>query len=162
GGGGRAAAAGLAAPPVLADEQLMARAARMGGLLVELTGPLVEKFEIVTEVGGLGLIWAIELGPPAGGAGRRLWEAIERRQPGLFAQLVTVPLFRDHHILTQVAGHHMNVVKALPPLVIEEDDLRRFVSALEQVLEGAEEHLFRSYASLGLELGRRSLAARRV
>src|SRR6185437_4817064 len=137
GGGDLAAAAGLAALQVLADEQLIERAARMGDR-------------------------PIELGPPAGGAGRRLWEAIERRQPGLFAQLVTVPLFRDHHILTQVAGHHMNVVKALPPLVIEEDELRRFASALEQVLADAEEHLFRSYASLGFTLGRRTLTARRA
>ncbi|HXD57008.1 MAG TPA: aspartate aminotransferase family protein [Thermoleophilaceae bacterium] len=162
GGGDLAAAAGLATLQVLDDEQLIERAARMGDRLLELTRPLVERFEIVREVRGLGLIWAIELGPPAGGAGRRLWEAIERRQPGLFAQLVTVPLFRDHHILTQVAGHHMNVVKALPPLVIEEDELRRFVTALEQVLADAEEHLFRSYASLGFTLGRRTLTARRA
>jgi len=162
GGGDLAAAAGLATLQVLDDEHLIERAARMGELLLELTRPLVEKFEIVREVRGLGLIWAIELGPPAGGAARRLWEAIERRQPGLFAQLVTVPLFRDHHILTQVAGHHMNVVKALPPLVIEEEELRRFVSALDQVLADAEEHLFRSYASLGFTLGRRTLTARRA
>jgi ornithine--oxo-acid transaminase len=89
-----------------------------------------------------------------------LWDAIERRQPGLFAQTITVPLFREHRVLTQVAGHHMNVVKALPPLVITEDELRWFVSALEEVLGAAEEHLFRSYASLGFELGRRSFSAR--
>ena len=107
----------------------------MGELLLELTRPLVERFEIVREVRGP----RPDLGDRAGAAGRAarrgaLWEAIERRQPGLFAQLVTVPLFRDHHILTQVAGHHMNVVKALPPLVIEEDELRRFAAALEEVL----------------------------
>jgi hypothetical protein len=54
----------------------------------------------------------------------------------------------------------MNVVKVLAPLVIEEGDLRRFVSALESVLEEVEAGLFRRYASLGLELGRRSLTAR--
>jgi ornithine--oxo-acid transaminase len=118
----------------------------------------VGRFEIVRAVRGLGLMWAIELGPPSGRAARRLWEAIEHRQPGLFAQTVTIPLFRDHRILTQVAGHHMNVIKALPPLVIEEQDLRRFVSALEQVLSQAEEHLFRRYASVGFELGRRTLS----
>ena len=75
--------------------------------------------------------------------------------------MVTVPLFHDHRILTQVAGHHMNVVKALPPLVISENELRRFAAALEEVLVRAEEHLLRRYASLGLALGRRSLAARR-
>jgi ornithine--oxo-acid transaminase len=162
GGNDLAAAAGIATINVIEQEGLVDRAARMGDLLLDLTRPLTNRFEIVREIRGLGLIWAIELGPPAGKAARRLWDMIERRQPGLFSQLVTVPLFRDHRILTQVAGHHMNVVKALPPLVIEEDDLRRFASALEEVLEAAEERLFRSYASLGLELGRRSLAARRV
>ena len=73
--------------------------------------------------------------------------------------MVTVPLFREHRILTQVAGHHMNVIKALPPLVISEQELRRFAAAIEDVLVDAEQHLFRSYASLGLDLGRRSLTA---
>jgi ornithine--oxo-acid transaminase len=71
--------------------------------------------------------------------------------------MITVPLFRDHRILTQVAGHHMNVIKALPPLVISEAEVRRFAAALEDVLVEAEQHLFRSYANLGFELGRRSL-----
>jgi|SRR5579862_654068 len=160
GGGDMAAAAGLATLTVLDREDLVKRADAMGKLLLELTQPLVERFEIVREVRGLGLIWGIELGPPTGRAARRVWEAIERRQPGLFAQMVTVPLFHEHQILTQVAGHHMNIVKALPPLITPEAELRRFATALEEVLSGVEEHLFRRYASLGLELGRRSLAAR--
>jgi ornithine--oxo-acid transaminase len=160
GNGDFAAAAGLATLDVIEREHLVERAARMGELLMSLTRPFVERFEIVTDVRGLGLIWAIELGPPSGRAARRMWDAIERRQPGLFAQLITVPLFAEHQILTQVAGHHMNVVKALPPLVITEEELRRFADSLEQVLIAAEQHLFRSYASLGFELGRRSLSAR--
>ncbi len=159
-GGDLAAAAGIATLTVIERDRLVERAARLGELLVQLTRPLAQRFEIVREVRGLGLMWAIELGPPAGRTARRLWDAIERRQPGLFAQLLTVPLFTDHQILTQVAGHHMNVVKALPPLVITEPELRRFVAALEDVLEQAEAHLLRSYASLGLGLGRRSFAAR--
>ena len=159
GGGDLAAAAGLATLDVIDQEGLIERADRLGALLLELTRPLVDRFDIVREVRGLGLMWAIELGAPAGGAARRLWDAVERRQPGLFAQMITVPLFRDHRILTQVAGHHMNVIKALPPLVISEDDLRRFAAALEDVLANPERRLFRSYATLGLELGRRSLTA---
>jgi ornithine--oxo-acid transaminase len=160
GNGEFAAAAGLATLDVIEREQLVEHAASMGSLLMKLTLPFVERFEIVREVRGLGMIWAIELGPPSGRAARRLWDAIERRQPGLFAQTVTVPLFREHRILTQVAGHHMNVVKALPPLTVTEDQLRWFADALEQVLSAAERHLFRSYASLGFELGRRSFSAR--
>jgi ornithine--oxo-acid transaminase len=159
GGGDLAAAAGLATLDVIERDGLVERAAELGELLLGLTRPLVEQFEIVREVRGLGMIWAIELGPPSGRTARRLWEAVERRQPGLFAQMVTVPLFHEHRILTQVAGHHMNVVKALPPLVTREDDLHRFARALTDVLSGVEQHLFRRYASLGFELGRRSLAA---
>ena len=160
GGGDLAAAAGLATLQALDREQLVDRADRLGGLLMELTLPLVERFQIVRDVRGLGLMWAIELGPPAGRAARAVWDAIERRQPGLFAQMVIVPLFRRHRILTQVAGHHMNVVKILAPLVIEESDLRRFTDSLADVLADVEARLFRRYASLGLELGRRSLTAR--
>ena len=96
GGNDLAAAAALATLRVLEREGLVARAERLGALLLELTEPLVERFEVVREVRGLGLMWAIEFGPPAGRGARRLWETVERRQPGLFSQLVTVPLFHEH------------------------------------------------------------------
>jgi acetylornithine/succinyldiaminopimelate/putrescine aminotransferase len=73
--------------------------------------------------------------------------------------MVVVPLFHEHRILTQVAGHHVNVIKALPPLTVSEQDLRHFATALASVLEDAEQRMFRNYASLGFSLGRRSLTA---
>jgi ornithine--oxo-acid transaminase len=160
GGGDLAAAAGLATLRAMDRDSLVERAERLGRLLMELTAALPERFQIVRAIRGLGLMWAIELGPPSGRAARAVWDAIERRQPGLFAQMVIVPLFRRHRILTQVAGHHMNVVKVLAPLIIEEPELRRFVTALEDVLGDVESRLFRRYARLGLGLGRRSLSAR--
>jgi ornithine--oxo-acid transaminase len=140
GGNDLAAAAALATLRVLDREGLVARAERVGELLLELTRPLSERFEVVKEVRGLGLMWAIEFGPPAGPAARRLWETVEARQPGLFSQLVTVPLFHEHRILCQVAGHHMNVIKALPPLTVEEDEIRRFAAALEETIAAAERY----------------------
>ena len=160
GGGDFAAGAGLASLMAMEQENLVERSRALGEQLMALTKPFEERFEIVHEVRGLGLMWGVELGPPSGRAARRVWQAIERRQPGLFAQMVTVPLFREHHILTQVAGHHMNVIKALPPLTIPEHELQRFASALETVLEDVESGLLRGYASLGLNLGRRMLFAR--
>jgi ornithine--oxo-acid transaminase len=129
-----AAAAALATLSEIDDAGLVERARVLGDRLLELTAPLADRHEVVREVRGMGLMWAIELGPPAGGTARRVWDSIERRQPGLAAQLLVVPLFRDHHILTQVAGHRMNVVKALPPLVTGEDEIERFADALEQTI----------------------------
>jgi hypothetical protein len=70
-----------------------------------------------------------------------------------------VPLFSDHRILTQVAGHHMNVVKALPPLVISEEEIDRFADAVDQVV-GRFESLGRSMARLTLGMAWRGLRRR--
>ncbi|HXY17153.1 MAG TPA: aspartate aminotransferase family protein [Gaiellaceae bacterium] len=125
--------AGLATLAELDEQDLVANSERLGKLLLERTQPLVERFDVVAEVRGLGLMWAIEFHEPE--RGRRSFRLLERVQPGLFSQLVVVPLFRDHQILSQVAGHNMNVIKILPPLVIDESDVDWFVDALETVLE---------------------------
>jgi ornithine--oxo-acid transaminase len=155
GGNDLAAAVALSTLRVLDNEQLVARAERMGMLLLELTRPLVERFEVVADVRGMGLMWAIEFGPPAGARARRLWEGVERRQPGLFSQLITVPLFHEHKIFCQVAGHHMNVIKALPALTIEESEVRRFAAALEQTIAAAERYPA-ALARFGLRTGLRA------
>ena len=51
-----------------------------------------------------------------------------------------MPLFHEHRIFCQVAGHHMNVIKALPALVIEEAEIRRFAAALEETIAAAERY----------------------
>ena len=130
-----AMAAGLATLRELADRGLVERSARLGERLLELTRPLVDELEVVRDVRGLGLMWAIEFGEPR--AGRRSWRMIERMQPGLFAQLVVHPLFSEHRILTQVAGHRMAVLKVLPPLVLEEADVEEFAGALRTTVKRA-------------------------
>jgi len=71
-----------------------------------------------------------------------------------------VPLFRDHRILSQVAGHGLNVIKALPPLVVSEDDLDWFASALEQTIVKAE-HMPRALVRFALGAARAGRGPRR-
>jgi ornithine--oxo-acid transaminase len=130
-----AMAAGLATLHELEERGLVAHSARLGEQLLERTRPLVERFDVAKEARGLGLMWAMEFGEPEGGS--RLWRALEARQPGIFTQFVVGPLFREHHILAQVAGHSINVLKGLPPLVLEESDLDWFCDALEDVVAKA-------------------------
>ena len=70
--------------------------------------------------------------------GQHAWRVMERMQPGLFAQLVVVPLFTQHRILSQVAGHDLPVVKGLPPLVISEQDVDWFAAALDETIGEAQ------------------------
>ena len=120
----------------------------------------MERYEVVSDVRGLGLMWAIEFGPPASGARRSIWNAAERGQPGIFSQLIVGPLFHDHRILCQVAGHRMNVVKALPSLVVDEGEIRRFAAALEDVVARAE-RVPRAFLRFSMSMSRRAFAARR-
>jgi ornithine--oxo-acid transaminase len=127
-----AMAAGLATLRELDDAQLVDRAARLGELLLERTRALAAARDVVREVRGLGLMWAMEFAEPE--AGSLSWRVMERMQTGLFAQLVVVPLFTKHHILSQVAGHDLPVLKGLPPLVVSEQDIDDFVTALDDVI----------------------------
>jgi ornithine--oxo-acid transaminase len=160
GGNDLAAAAGLATLRVLDREGVIDHVAAMGDLLLELTRPLVERHEVVRDVRGIGLMWAIEFGAPSGRTARRMWGAVERRQPGLFAQLITVPLFHEHQILCQVAGHRMNVIKALPSLLIDEDEVRGFADALATVV-AASERMPRAMASFGVRMARGTIRSQR-
>jgi ornithine--oxo-acid transaminase len=63
---------------------------------------------------------------------------LEAANKGLFCQMVTIPLFKDHHILTQVAGHGMNVVKLLPPLNLTPKDRDWIVNSFDAAI--AETH----------------------
>jgi ornithine--oxo-acid transaminase len=130
-----AMAAGLATLRELDQQQLVQRAARLGEVLLERTQALVEEHEVVRDVRGLGLMWAMEFGEPESGS--FAWRVMERMQTGLFAQLVVVPLFTKHRILSQVAGHDLPVLKGLPPLVLDEQDIATFVDALDDVIAKA-------------------------
>jgi ornithine--oxo-acid transaminase len=130
-----AMAAGLATLRELDDAQLVDRAARLGDVLLAHTQALVAAHDVVREVRGLGLLWAMEFAEPESGSVS--WRVMERMQTGLFAQLVVVPLFTQHHILSQVAGHDLPVLKGLPPLVLSEQDIDDFVTALDDVIAKA-------------------------
>jgi ornithine--oxo-acid transaminase len=131
-----AMAAGLATLRELDEQGLVERSATLGARLLELTAPLVERYEVVRDVRGLGLMWAIEFGEPT--ARRRTYRFVERLQQGLFAQLVVVPLFSEHRILSQVAGHGIPVIKGLPPLTVVDDDLVWIAEALDATIAKAQ------------------------
>ena len=48
--------------------------------------------------------------------------------------MVLIPLFSRHHILAQVAGHDMYVIKLLPPLCLSQEDEDWIVQAFDDVI----------------------------
>ena len=111
-----AMAAALATLDVIEDEKLVENAALLGEQIVADLRPLVDRYEFLKDVRGKGLMIALEFGRPESLKLRAAWKLLETANAGLYCQLVTVPLFTKHRILSQVAGAGMNVVKFLPPL----------------------------------------------
>ena len=62
------------------------------------------------------------------------WKLLHKIDKVLFAQMIVTQMLSKHRILTQVAGHAMDVMKILPPLIIGEREVDFFVSALDDVL----------------------------
>jgi acetylornithine/LysW-gamma-L-lysine aminotransferase len=112
GGNPLVCAAGVATLDVLERDDLPARAATLGARLLEEIRAALEGITRVRAVRGRGLMLGIELREKAG--------------PYLAA------LLREHRILTLPAGP--NVIRLLPPLIVEEADLERAVAALVEVL----------------------------
>ena len=129
-----AMAAGLASLKVIDDEKLVENAARMGGELLAGMQQLVDRYELFKSARGKGLMIAMEFGSPKSLSLKAAWSMLEAANKGLFSQMITIPLFKNHRILSQVAGHGMNVVKFLPPLVINDRDRDWILSALDEVI----------------------------
>ena len=129
-----AMAAGLATLQVLDDENLVERARTHGTELMRRLDALKEKHSLIKEVRGLGLMIAIEFHEPRELALKMGWKLLHKVEHELFAQMLVTSLFQKHRILTQIAGHAMDVLKILPPLIIGEREIDRFVTALDAVL----------------------------
>jgi ornithine--oxo-acid transaminase len=138
--GSFAMAAGLAALDVLDRQQLIQRAEKMGNLLIEGLRAMVPRFEFLKEIRGRGLMVGIEFGSPQSLGLKAAWALMHKMDKSLFPQAAIIPLMDKHHIITQVAGHHIDVIKLIPPLVISEDDVKWFLTSFEDVV--AQMHKF--------------------
>jgi len=129
-----AMAAALASLDVIENEKLIANAAAQGERLIASLGAMQQRYELVKDVRGKGLLIGLELGEPRSLKLRASWALLETMNKGLFCQLVTIPLFKEHKILVQVAGHANRTIKLLPSLVIDDADCAWIESAFDTVI----------------------------
>jgi ornithine--oxo-acid transaminase len=129
-----AMAAGLATLHVLAEEKLVENSDKVGTDIINSLNALSSKYEFLKEARGKGMMIAIEFQSPKSLGLKAAWAMLEAANKGLFCQMITIPLFKEHHILTQVAGHGMNVVKLLPPLNLTQKDRDHIITAFDKAI----------------------------
>jgi acetylornithine/LysW-gamma-L-lysine aminotransferase len=112
GGNPLVCAAACAAIDVLIEEKLAERAATLGAYFKEKLVDLQVKHKVVREVRGLGLMLGMEL---------------------RFDVLLIILQAMDKGVLILDAGR--NVLRFLPPLVIEKEQIDKVVAILDTILE---------------------------
>jgi len=132
--GSFAMAAGLAALDVIDRENLISNAAKMGDFIGKGLTAMIPRFEFMKEVRWRGLMTGIEFGSPKSLTLKVAWTTCHALDKSLFPQAAVIPLLDKHRIITQVAGHHVDVVKLLPPLILTEADAQYFLNAFEDVM----------------------------
>src|SRR5439155_12695124 len=119
---------------IIDQENLIDNAAKMGALLMEKIDALRAKHSFIKEVRGKGLMIGIEFHEPSELRLKMAWKLLHKIDKVLFAQMIVTQMLSKYRILTQVAGHAMDVMKILPPLIIGEKEIDMFVNALDDVL----------------------------
>lgn len=134
GQGSLAMVAGLATLDYMDRNDSIARAEKMGNLIGRGLLDIRDQYQFIKDIRWRGLMIGIEFGVPKSMTLRAAWSLAHKLDKSLFPQGVTIPLLQDHGILTQVAGHNIDVIKLLPPLVITEEDCRYFLDSFVKVM----------------------------
>jgi ornithine--oxo-acid transaminase len=152
---GLAMRAALATLDVLEVEQLGDRAIKAGKKLRARLQEALDGYEMVKAVRGEGLLLGVEFTAPRSLRLRVAFETFAHIHPAMFGQIVVMRLFRDSGILTQICGNNFMVLKVAPPLVVTDDQIEEFVSAMAKVVELA--HSSTTFWSEALGLARRAV-----
>src|SRR5436305_3335082 len=126
--------AGIAKHVAMMAERVCGSSAQQGPESRLALTALVPCCAVSDEVRGKGLMIGVEFGPPKSLRLKASWNVLETADKGLFCQLITVPLFKDHKILTQVSGHGSPTIKLLPPLTVTDEDCNWIYRAIDTVI----------------------------
>lgn len=126
--------AGLATLDVLERDRLGERASSKGEYLRQQLKSALLGYEMVKEVRGAGLLSGIEFAPPRSLKLRLQFETFRAIHPGMFGQVLVMRLFRKG-FLTQMCGNNFMVLKVAPPLVVTDEQIDQFVSAISGAVD---------------------------
>ena len=121
GGGAIPTVAAKAVLDFIEEERLGANVEQMGAYIREKLLALQDRFPVIGDVRGMGLMQALELVED---------RASKTPAPALANRILEAA--RDNRLLIGKGGLHSNVVRVTPPLNITRSDVDQFAAALEK------------------------------
>ncbi|KTS09103.1 4-aminobutyrate aminotransferase [Methylobacterium radiotolerans] len=111
---------------ILADQDLVAKAAATGGLMLEGMRALMARIPAIGDVRGAGLFLGLDL-----------VACRESRAPDTALAKRVVNALREEGVLISASGPHDNVLKIRPPLTFSAEHAALFLEVLGKTLDGA-------------------------
>jgi alanine-glyoxylate transaminase / (R)-3-amino-2-methylpropionate-pyruvate transaminase len=118
-------AAGRAVLRVIDEERLQENSKRVGTALKQVLVSLHQKYEIVGEVRGRGLMLAMEL--------------VTDRKTKTPAPKETADIFekmREHGLVASKSGANKNIIRMVPPMCLQISDIETIAEAFDRCFEG--------------------------
>jgi len=135
GGNTRAAAAGLAALEIICRDDLPGQAAVKGDYLLTKLSKLKERYPLIRDVRGRGLMIGLEIARPGDGVLNRLTGgAVGRMAEEYAGAMVAGELLNRHRIVTAYTLNNPSVIRLEPPLTISYGQIDRLLEGLEDIL----------------------------
>ena len=134
GGNTWAAAAAVAALDVICEENLPEQARESGDYLLTGLGKLKEKYPLLKDVRGRGLMVGIEFNQPGGLAVKATFGLASKLSEEYLGSLVAGELLNKHRIITAYTLNNPNVIRLEPPLGVSREQLDSLLDALEKIL----------------------------
>lgn len=135
GGGARACAAGLASIRKIVDDNLAEKSATLGAYCLDGLKTLKERYKLIEDVRGMGLLIGVEFKKPVSGLLDFLTAgSINKIADEYFGALVAAEMMKRHRVITVYTLNNPNVMRLEPPLIVEKAEIDYVLNALEDVL----------------------------
>lgn len=135
GGGARACAAGLASISKIVKEGLAERSAELGAYCLDALKTLKDRYKLIEDVRGMGLLIGIEFKKPVSGILDLLTAgSINKIADEYVGALVAAEMLKRHRVITVYTLNNPNVIRLEPPLLVEKEQIDYVLNALEDVL----------------------------
>lgn len=133
GGNTWAAAAAIAALEIILEENLPEKARESGEYLLQGLTRLKEKYPLIKDVRGHGLMAGIEFNQPGGMASKVSFGLATKLSEEYLGSLVAGELMNKHRIITAYTLNNPNVIRLEPPLSVSKDQIDIVLQALENI-----------------------------
>lgn len=134
GGGTRACAAALASIQKIVSEDLVERSRELGNYCLSGLKTLKERYKIIEDVRGMGLLMGIEFRKPGGILDVLTAGSVNKIAEEYCGALVASELLKRHRVITVYTLNNPNVIRLEPALTVEKQDIDYVLNALEDVL----------------------------